>query len=467
MVKKEDVEQLMLQHLPSCPLCKAKNGYEVSGLFKKYVQCNSCKAQWMSNDFVTCKELNVLKLRKTSRSGQGKPFKNKDHPVIFWQEMMHAKDVMEFLEKRTLIEDLFKKLATKDENVRKEAQTKLREIGQPVLEKINEMFKTEQSTRAIDLLGHIGDLGIEPLTQILKENESAEFRNTAVHSLLQIEKLSKTGKAIDSIIWTLKNDEDLHVRMYATFALSEIKGYPRVIDALIEALNDSEQQEEVTKGSFLGMPITAGYINVRVNAVEALKKIGDERGLKAIISPYLQMLKDHDWKTRKRAIEKIAEMGGAQTVQLLSDSLKDEHWEVRKMAAESLGKIKDVKAVEGLAHALRDEPDLKVREKEVEALGKIQDSRVVDHLLNALKDESDIIRRKTVDALRKIKDFRAVEPLIQALNDESINVRQIAALALGDFGDPRAIKALTKAKEDKSWWVRNAAKGALKKIQNN
>lgn len=428
----------------------------------------------MSNDFMNCKELNVLRLWRTSRDGQGKQFEKKEYPVTFWLGLMRAKDDVAFARTREEVEELFKKLGTKDEDVRKEALTKLREIGQPVLDKINEIFKTDQNKRtnyllgclrAINLLGHMGELGIEPLTHILKENASSDFRNDAVHSLFQIEKQNRDGNAIDSIIWTLKKDEDMHVRMTAASALGEVKGYPRVVDALIEALNDYEEYENVTKGSFFGIPLIVGTTNVRAHAREALKKIGDERGLKAITSPYHQKLKDHDWKTRKRALEKITEMGGAQTIQLLTASLKDEHWEVRRTAAELLGKIQDVKAVEGLAHALRDEPNLKVREKEVEVLGKIQDPRAVDHLFPSLKDESVNIRNKTVEALKRIKDSRAVEPLIQALNDESIDVRQIVAIALGDFEDPRAIKALTQAKEDKSWWVRSAAKGALKKIQ--
>ncbi len=33
IVNKEEVEQLMLRYFPSCPLCGANAGYEVSGAF--------------------------------------------------------------------------------------------------------------------------------------------------------------------------------------------------------------------------------------------------------------------------------------------------------------------------------------------------------------------------------------------------------------------------------------------------
>jgi HEAT repeat protein len=412
--------------------------------------------------------LNVLKLWKTSRDGQGKTFKKKEHPVSFWQDIMQAKDEAEFLAK---IEDDKKH----EEEVRK-IRHELYELQVQSFERQSGDTLSTNEQRRIDIIRKIKEdphlsqylsdslkspkkrfsaaltfvlmaeeKGIEPLFHSLKEG-IGEMDNRIYHtvdidsriiaaiSLMLFEIAKKNGQAIDPLIWILKNDMAMRVRANAALALGEIKGYPRVIDALIEALNDYEEHEDVRKGSFLGIPLLVGTINVRQNAVRALKKIVDEGGLKAIISPYLQKLKDHDWKTRKRAIEEIAEWGGAQTIQLLTDSLKDEHWEVRKTAAESLGKIKDVTAVEGLALAL--------------------------------KDESVDVRKKVVEALKKIKDFRAVEPLIQALNDESIDVRQQVALALGDFGDPRAIKALTKAKEDKSWWVRNAAKSALTKIQS-
>ena len=89
----------MLQHLPQCPICKAESGYEVSGLLKNYVQCKSCKAQWQSNDFVNCKELNVLMLWKLSRDGLGKQFRKKEHPIRFWRTMMHVDTFSEFLQR--------------------------------------------------------------------------------------------------------------------------------------------------------------------------------------------------------------------------------------------------------------------------------------------------------------------------------------------------------------------------------
>ena len=86
MVSKEEVEELMLKYFPKCPLCGASEGYEVSGVFKNYVQCRACGAKWWSNDFVKCKELKQLKLWEPAYDGTGAALKFKTFSVKFWQD---------------------------------------------------------------------------------------------------------------------------------------------------------------------------------------------------------------------------------------------------------------------------------------------------------------------------------------------------------------------------------------------
>lgn len=84
MVSKEAVEGLMLQHFPTCPLCSADKGYEVSGWAKTYVQCNSCGAKWMSTDFPKLKQIENMFLWELPRDGRGAPFLNKEKSIEFW-----------------------------------------------------------------------------------------------------------------------------------------------------------------------------------------------------------------------------------------------------------------------------------------------------------------------------------------------------------------------------------------------
>lgn len=85
----------MLQYFPSCPLCEAKKGYEISGWNKNYVQCRSCGAKWTSTDFIKCEELKELKLWEPSYDGKGIPLKMKKRSVKFWQDSNAIEKLLE------------------------------------------------------------------------------------------------------------------------------------------------------------------------------------------------------------------------------------------------------------------------------------------------------------------------------------------------------------------------------------
>lgn|GEM_PF-7015891 len=88
MVSKDEVEKFMLSYFPSCPLCGKKAGYEVSGIFKNYVQCKSCGAKWLSPNFNTCKELRNLTLWEPAYDGKGSSMTvlKKERSVDFWKD---------------------------------------------------------------------------------------------------------------------------------------------------------------------------------------------------------------------------------------------------------------------------------------------------------------------------------------------------------------------------------------------
>ena len=87
MVRREQVEELMKDCFPSCPLCSSKGEWDVSGMFKTYVQCISCGAKWMSNDFIKCEELKELMLMEIGGDGSGSSLLRKNYPVTFWQNL--------------------------------------------------------------------------------------------------------------------------------------------------------------------------------------------------------------------------------------------------------------------------------------------------------------------------------------------------------------------------------------------
>lgn len=412
----ERAGRLMHRYLPLCPLCGANAGYEVSGVFKSQVQCRSCGAKWQSNDFMEGKELKALQLWEPSRDGRGASLKKKRYLVTFWQDSNAIEKLIEEKKRRKgpeeektarEIEELIRKLKTKNAvgnaKIRSEIQNRLREIGQPVWGKISEMFEGPPYTRkeASLLLGLMEDeRGVEILTQVLKKDADEGVRCQAINSLALMEEGKKTGKAIEPLIETLKNDVHPNVRATAAMALGFMKD-PKVIDALIQALQDSSATvpgllARLISG-FLAAPPPRS--SVGQTAAMSLIKIG-----KPAVNPLIQAMKKYD--------------------------TLDTH--AHKEAEKVLRQIR-----------LKD----------------------VGSLIGALKNEDKLVRKNAAETLGRIGDVRAVEPLIQALKDENDSVRQTAAYALGDIGDARALEALTQAKEDKSWFVRSAAKGALRKIQ--
>ena len=99
MVTKKEVEQLMLRYFPSCPICGSTTGYKVSGMFKNNVRCRSCKAGWMSNDFIGGLAIQNLQLMWPDKEGRSKFLFKKTRPVSFWQsiEIVTKKEVEQLM----------------------------------------------------------------------------------------------------------------------------------------------------------------------------------------------------------------------------------------------------------------------------------------------------------------------------------------------------------------------------------
>lgn len=98
MVSKEQVEGLMSDYFPSCPLCGSDEGWNASGIFKNYVQCISCGAKWLSNDFIKCIELKEMELWEPAKDGKGSSLLRKKHPITFWQSL----DIEQLTEKEQI-----------------------------------------------------------------------------------------------------------------------------------------------------------------------------------------------------------------------------------------------------------------------------------------------------------------------------------------------------------------------------
>jgi uncharacterized protein (UPF0147 family) len=199
---------------------------------------------------------------------------------------------------------------------------------------------------------------------------------------------------------------------------------------------------------------------IRVNAVMALRGIGDAKS----VEPLINALEDENESVRMNVADALGWIGNAEAVGPLIKALKDDTINVRLHAAPALGRIGDTKAVEPLIAALKGENE-GVRVNAADALGRIGDIRAVEPLIEALKDENESVRVNVANALGRIGDVKAIEPLIEALKDENERVRGGAADALRRIGDARAIEPLKEALNDVCISVRSIAKRALEEIK--
>jgi len=247
---------------------------------------------------------------------------------------------------------------------------------------------------------------------------------------------------------------------------------PRTVNALIEALKDSDKEVRETALSALSHmhdprlvePLTAALKdpdpNIREQAAFGLGQIRDSRS----VDPLTAALQDTHANVREQAAFALGQLRAKSAVPALGNAIKDSNADVREQAVFALGQIRDASAVDAIAVALHDAND-SVREQAAFALGQIRDRRAVDPLIAALKDQKPDVREQAAFALGQLRDARAVEALVVALKDANADVREQTAFALGQIRDARAIDGLTAALKDTNASVRQQAAFALGQIR--
>ncbi len=177
--------------------------------------------------------------------------------------------------------------------------------------------------------------------------------------------------------------------------------------------------------------------NLQNRAAWALKKIGGERAVPALLEA---ALKDETYAVRVSAASALGEIGGEKAMASLLAALHDEDSEVRWSAAFGLGQIGSERAVAALSDVLHDN-DSQVRETAAEALGMIGGEQAIEVLIEALKRGDRVVRVRAAQALGEIGGEQAVAPLLDALRDEDSNVRNSVKWALKKTGGEQAMEA--------------------------
>jgi HEAT repeat protein len=170
--------------------------------------------------------------------------------------------------------------------------------------------------------------------------------------------------------------------------------------------------------------------------IEKLKKRSDVERL-------IRALQHRDWHIRMDAVEALGMLGDERGVPALIESLKDESKHVRREAAIALGTLGDKRAIEPLIHALKSEWD-DSETPFIEAIERLGERTSIQPLIKAYKYRSKWVRGEEDESLGKIQDVIRTEPAVTVLRDEEKTLEWESEL-LQRIGDAREIEPIIEA----------------------
>lgn len=203
-------------------------------------------------------------------------------------------------------------------------------------------------------------------------------------------------------------------------------------------------------------------IRVRIAAIQALGRMGDERA----IVPLMGILGDQreNYRLRLSAAEGLGRLGDAQALNSLLNIVKDDHEPsqyLKESAVKALGMLGDIRALEPLLEMFESKKGIKnkfnfLKEQIIEAIGRLgsNHNRATEALLEALEDEASCIRLSAVESLSEIGDASCIPALKKCLFDSNDDVALGAVVTLYQIGGPEAILEILEQQENLPQFIR-------------
>ena len=342
----------------------------------------------------------------------------------------------------------------------------LREIGdknavEPLIEALKEKSDHVRDL-ATDALGKIGDKkAVEPLIGLLKDKRW-EIRCDAAESLAYIGDV----RAAEALKKLWKEDKNPVVQLSAAFGVVKTAGSKEAYEFIVSVLKDKNSKNR--RYAALRLGDIGGEESIRL-LTESLREenfslcAGANIGLKKIgekaIAPLINMLNAEKKGTRHFVAITLMDIGDKRAIEPLIEALKKR---LISTAATALGYLGDKKAFKPLTEALQDD-DKKYRSSAAGALGRLRDPRAVNALLKALRDKEESVCESTAFALAEI-GAPAVKPLIGALKGASRSVQAHIGLALERMQDENAVEPLIKALKNTKGSIHTTIRETLERL---
>lgn len=230
--------------------------------------------------------------------------------------------------------------------------------------------------------------------------------------------------------YLLKHVQNANLMSYLIKCIDSIR-YAASLDMLMDIV--------LLRGNYSDFDVEdSSFINARVLAIKAISNLKDTRAVSGLLDCLNN--KDENYKVRLNAADALGKIGDKYAVMPLIDVACDEEEKssyVRESAVAALGMLGDMRALDSLVSILETKKGfidkfLFLKERVIEAIGKLNFSneRVVKALKNSLMDDSPQIRINAIEALMNSGDESAAELIKPMLQDENEEVVQNAVVAL-------------------------------------
>jgi len=243
-----------------------------------------------------------------------------------------------------------------------------------LLEMLHSSDMRERVAASIQLIA-FGDEAVEPLINIVQNENESDLWWVAADTLGHI----GDKRAVEPLINLLKNPTSFDAplaRKYTAYALAYLPD-ARAVDVLIDMLHERSHIEEEEDDGTITVYDEVDYETIEA-AVGTLAKIGEWRGIQAVIDRFLE----GDFWCDCR----MGEWGGESAFQYIVSSLKTDDPKRRRSAAALLGEFGDKRAVPILAALLDKEQPDEVRSSAIYGLSELRTIEALPHLLLALAD---------------------------------------------------------------------------------
>ncbi len=229
------------------------------------------------------------------------------------------------------------------------------------------------------------------------------------------------------------------------------------IYTLIDTDDAAERQEIIGFARRLGQTLLYARELIQIIPPHARQKVGNWRGSFTLTQ-------------RRRAIDALGELGGAESLGPLLAAMTDATYDIRTAAERALNTIctrldlKELKQKKVLAALVEmlGSPSLPARKMAAKIVASAPPDVVLGALIaDGLTAEEWAARRESAWVLGKLGDRRATARLVAILDDPAAAVRRMAAWALGRLDAPVATPYLVRKLTDRDESVRGSVVEAL------